>query len=241
MSARQQGPEGPAHQDEAPNKTGIDQSFMAGVGLTGSVLATAVLGFVLALGAASFEIWPAGSEQPAGPAVELNIADEGGAAAISDFAGADGLTSGGLLASTGPLPTGAPGGPRPGGGTPKVTGDMVGSGPGTTPDQTPSPGSGSGDDGGPGEAGGDSGNGGETDGDNPRPPVVTPPPVAKPPPVNTTPPRERGRGHGGGRHIEDDDGDRGSSGSSQSSRGSSQSSQQGNQSSQQGNAKKPPK
>lgn len=110
MSARR---DRSALQGEAPRTSRTDQSFIAGVGLAGAAAATVVLGVIIGLGAASFQIWPDAPELPNGAAVELQAPTE---VDISD------LPSTALLASTSSLgltgvATGAPA-PKGGGDSP---------------------------------------------------------------------------------------------------------------------------
>ena len=92
MSAR---PNGRAFQGGAPQANGLTQSYLAGIGASGALVASAVVGFMLLLGVVSFNVWPRASERPTGAAVELSLPE-------SAPAGSPGAAAG-LLASTGPL------------------------------------------------------------------------------------------------------------------------------------------
>jgi hypothetical protein len=193
-----------APQGEAPQSPRTDQSFIAGIGLAGTAAATVVLGVVIGLGAASFQIWPDSPQPPSGPVVELEVPTD--AASVE-------LQPSGLLASTSPLdlPGVGTGAPAPGGNGNGSNGIGVGAD-GLVPGETPAnpvasvPGAGGGDLGSAGEDV-EPGDGGDSETD--PPPVVIPP--RNPPVGRPNPPagpgvsgagggNGRGHGRGGGRN-----------------------------------------
>lgn len=147
----------------APGNGRIAQSYLAGIGASGALLAGAVVTFVFLVGTVSFEVWPAASDRGSG-AESLPVAQLAGPA--GEGANPSLSAAVGQLAAAVPAveaPAKSSGGPKPGGGSDEGSGNQAPA----APPVTDTPG-----DGGSGTVGEEPGNeppaGGDSGSDRPN-------------------------------------------------------------------------
>lgn len=139
----------------------IAQSYIAGIGASGALLAGAVVTFVFLVGAVSFQVWPAATDRGSGPQA-LPVAELAGPAASGAEAAQVSL-GGAVVALAAAVPVDAKA-LNAGGGVQGGGGSSEGSGDGGSVPPTPGGGTGVADDPDPpSNGGGGGGGGGDTD------------------------------------------------------------------------------
>jgi len=145
--------EGDAH---AAAKT--RDTYLAGVGISGALVAGAAIVFIISVGTASFDVWPGGGDNGGSSSGVVDLAPAGPGGEVAE-------------AATGPTRSNAPSGsatsPSGGAGTPAQGNEKNGKAPGTLPGGVttqPTPGNGGGSEGGTGEGDGGTGGAGAPEG-----------------------------------------------------------------------------